>query len=288
MLTITMSAALLVGALEGEWHCGHEKIRDECSACSDESPAVARQIARLQSAGWLGRRKAARALQAYDWRNHPEAAEALAGSLADDDCSLVRQQAAESLAKMRPCLPEVHEAVTRAARSDPSLLTRCWARKAAKAIGKSCVEPCLLCDEGIGLTGDDPLPDESRFGPSRRNLRVAPLPSESMEVPENPSRLSPFTPRSNPPLPDPIPDTEAVPAPRGASTPVPLDGPLLEGSALRSSSLSKRSEPGLRDLKVKSPNLGNRGGRGRSRLPSLGSARSDRSPSLAERLRREP
>ena len=55
------------------------------------------QITRLEScSGWMARRKAARALRKFDWKCHPEAAEALAGALLNDDCGLVRQEAATS------------------------------------------------------------------------------------------------------------------------------------------------------------------------------------------------
>ena len=61
---------------------------------------------KLQTAPhWMARRKAARALGKYDWKCHPEAAEALADALLHDDKALVRQEAAEALAKMKPCLP---------------------------------------------------------------------------------------------------------------------------------------------------------------------------------------
>ena len=62
-----------------------------------------------------------------------------------DDKALVRQEAAEALAKMKPCLPAAHEAVARAARCDDCFLTRLWAKKALKAIGKSCETDCSIC-----------------------------------------------------------------------------------------------------------------------------------------------
>jgi len=197
MQSVLMSLGLMAAGSMGLGHCGHDKIRQECTTCDEESPAVARQIHRLESAGWMARKKAARALRSYDWKSHPEAAEALATALLHDDCRLVRQEAAESLAKMRPCLPTVHDAVARAARCDNSLLARHWAKKALKSLRKACVESCSICEvEGPGAwRGDGPmiLPGDSR---------VEALPPAIVPIPDRSSGTSPFDPRSNPPLPE--------------------------------------------------------------------------------------
>ncbi|MFO0888354.1 MAG: HEAT repeat domain-containing protein [Isosphaeraceae bacterium] len=224
MLAITMTAVLLVGTSSDSWHCGHRKNPQECSVCEDESPEVARQIARLQSGGWIGRRKAARALRVYDWKSHPEAAEALAESLTRDDCKLVRQEAAESLARMRPCLPTVHEAVARAARCDDSLLARHWARKALKAMAKSCVEPCSLCGEGESPHGPDTWLESSTV--LRRESRLVAPPPAIVPIPDESSGPSPFDPRNSPSLPpiDPVRPGLSVPAPGEAP---PLESPAL-------------------------------------------------------------
>ena len=137
MITATMSAVLLLVSSVGVLPCGHGKVREECTVCAEETSAVHEQISRLEScSGWMARRRAARALRKFDWKCHPEAAEALAGALLNDDCGLVRQEAAESLSRMRPCLAVVHEAVARAAKCDASFLTRCWAKKSAEITGQ--------------------------------------------------------------------------------------------------------------------------------------------------------
>jgi hypothetical protein len=115
-------------------------------------------------------------LRKFAWKCHPEAAEALAGALLNDDCGLVRQEAAESLAKMRPCLPVVHEAVARAAKCDASLLTRCWSKKALKSLGKACVETCSICGPGNPGEGDDSLPLVPGSAPLPLDSAVEPLP----------------------------------------------------------------------------------------------------------------
>src|SRR5262245_53454926 len=121
MITAMMSVLLVLGSTVGGSPCVHARLTGECSACVDESAEIQEQIGRLQSCrGWIARRKAVRALRRYDWKNHPEAAEALAEAVSNDDCGLVRQEAVQSLAKMGPCLPAVHEAVARAAKCDPS------------------------------------------------------------------------------------------------------------------------------------------------------------------------
>ncbi len=200
MQTVLMSLVLMAAGSMGPRHCGHDVVRQECTTCDEESPAVARQIHRLQSAGWIARKKAARALRSYDWKSHPEAAEALAEALLHDDCRLVRQQAAESLAKMRPCLPTVHEAVARAARCDRSLLARHWAKKALKSLGKTCVESCSICEvEDLGPwrgEGAVILPDDSR---------IDPLPSAIVPIPEQSPGASPFNPRNRLSLPEAVP-----------------------------------------------------------------------------------
>lgn len=237
MITATVSAVLLVVSSVGGLHCGHDKVREECTVCALETSAVQEQIARLQScSGWMARRKAARTLRKFDWKYHPEAAEALAGALLNDDCGLVRQEAAESLARMRPCLASVHEAVARAAKCDASLLTRCWAKKALKSLDKSCVEACSICGPGDPAEGDEVLPLVPRSAPLPMDSEVEPLPPTRMGVPGNPAELSPFSPGASPPLPSPAAGSGSL------LLPDPALGPVLEGPSLPSS----RAFPGRR------------------------------------------
>src|SRR4051812_5921684 len=106
MITAMMSVLLAMGFTVGGAPCAHKGVSGECSVCVDQYAEVLQQVERLQSCrGWMARRKAAKALRAYDWKSHPEAADALAEAVLHDDCGLVRQEAAQSLAKMRPCLP---------------------------------------------------------------------------------------------------------------------------------------------------------------------------------------
>jgi hypothetical protein len=228
MLSLTMSAVLLLATSADPDHCGHGKVHEECSACADEGAEVAKQILRLESAGWMARRKAARALRSYDWKSHPEAAEALAETLSNDECGLVRQTAAESLAKMRPCLPSVHEVLARAARCDASLLARHWAKKALKSLVKSCVETCAVCEtEGPFEEGDLPpvprtmtIPGNSWGDPRLRRL---------VPVPDQPSELSPFISPRSPALP-PVDPAQPVLSEPGSVDAPPLETPALPAS----------------------------------------------------------
>ncbi len=235
MFTATVSAVLLLASSAGVLHCSHDKVQGECTICVEETSAMQAQISRLEScSGWMARRKAARALRKYDWKCHPEAAEALAGALMNDDCGLVRQEAAESLARMRPCLPTVHAAVARAAKCDSSFLTRCWAKKALKSLGKSCEETCSICGPGSSIEGNEatPLGPGSLPMPMPMDSAVEPLPPTRMVVPANPPAVSPFNPGVSPPPPSPTPESAPLP---------PLDpseGPALESPAMPSAAVT--------------------------------------------------
>lgn len=165
---------------------------DDCAPCDVESAKVQEHIVNLQSRGSLiARRKAARALGNYDWRLYPEAAEALAGTLLHDPRPLVRQQAASSLARMRPCLPTVHSAVALAAADDSCLISRSAAKRALKAIDAAHEREEIIV---VGEEREILLPTE--FGAP--TIRSGPLP---------PATVSPFAPGAEyeVPAPSPVP-----------------------------------------------------------------------------------
>ncbi len=212
MITATVSAVLLLVSSVGVLPCGHHKVREGCTVCAEETSAVHEQITRLEScSGWMTRRRAARALRKFDWKCHPEAAEALAGALLNDDCGLVRQEAAESLARMRPCLAVIHEAVARAAKCDSSLLTRCSAKKALKSWSKACTDTCSICGPGDSDEGDNVTPLIPRAAPLPLDSAVEPLPPAQMVVPGTPTEVSPFSPGVSPPMPSPAPGSGSLP-----------------------------------------------------------------------------
>ncbi|MDG3003463.1 HEAT repeat domain-containing protein [Paludisphaera mucosa] len=204
---------LILAASVGTIHSGHDTVRAECSDCGAEQSAVQEKVVKLRTASlWVVRRKAARGLRAYDWERHPEAVEALADAVLHDRQCLVRQEAAESLGKMKPCLPVAHEALACAAESDKSLIARHAAKKALKAVGKSCVEPCDVCgvdseviEEGIppfrADPGDAAFPTIPETSPIVPETSLDPLTPTSLEVPVLPPTPSPFIPDPDAPFP---------------------------------------------------------------------------------------
>jgi hypothetical protein len=147
MLSATLGVALIVA----QSVVGGSEPRSAAGPCGDgcgvERTALFNQIERLQHAPrWRERDNAAHALRRFDWRCHPEAAEVLVTALLTDCHEEVREEAAQSLTKMAPCLPTVHMALTRAAAADPDGATRRWAKRGLRALGRNrCVGACTVC-----------------------------------------------------------------------------------------------------------------------------------------------
>lgn len=116
--------------------------------------ALSGLVVRLQKSGSaFDRQRAARELRRLSWNRHPEVAGAVAYSLLRDPNQGVRREAAETLAKSGSCGPEVHHALYRAATSDPGLLTRFWARRGLKSIGRRCEGECDVCQGAVPVLG---------------------------------------------------------------------------------------------------------------------------------------
>jgi HEAT repeats len=94
---------------------------------------------------WKQRDDAAHALRDHDWKEYPEIALILATSLQVDPSEEVREEAAESLAKLAPCLPEVHAALQSASVGDPDPATRRNARRALANLENRCEGSCVIC-----------------------------------------------------------------------------------------------------------------------------------------------
>lgn len=166
-----------------------------CDVCGVESAEVAELIDTLQHCPrWRKRDNAAHALKRYDWRCHPDAAQALAAAMLCDGEEEVREEAAESLAKMKPCLPEVHAALARSAKCDPDHATRKWARRGLSAIGDRCVAQCGACgiDEALPVRYVVPVGEEI----------IVPSPVVPYEPPIAPPADEIMPPSELPPLPD--------------------------------------------------------------------------------------
>lgn len=170
-----------------------------CDVCGTETAEVVRLVQRLRCCpNWRTRDEAAHDLREFDWRCHPEISEALVTAMLRDCEEEVREEAAESLAKMAPCVPGVHEALARAAKCDPDFCTRKWAKRGLKALGKRCVSDCVVCGPVAGpmpFVADEPsltAPGtivEPRLEPTAPGVIVEP----STELPPAlPPTASPF------------------------------------------------------------------------------------------------
>src|SRR5689334_4631470 len=83
-----------------------------CDVCGIQKTALFDDIERLQHCPrWRDRKRAAHVLRQYDWRCHPEVAEVLATALLADCHEEVREEAAQSLTRLAPCMPVAHMAL---------------------------------------------------------------------------------------------------------------------------------------------------------------------------------
>jgi hypothetical protein len=194
MASLTLILAASVGI-----HAGHVEATGDCRECVEVDAAVQSKVEKLRTAClWIVRRKAARELGGYEWEQHPEAVEALADAVLHDRQCLVRQEAAASLGRMKPCHPVAHEALAHASENDSSLIARRAAKKALKAVGKACVEPCDAC--GPVEPGFDVVVPPLRSEPGELmdslapETRLEPLAPMSSQVPAVPVTPSPFAP----------------------------------------------------------------------------------------------
>ena len=132
-----------------------------CSDCGVRSGTILDLVVILQKApDWHRRERAAHDLRRVDWHCHPDVVGALAYSLLNDPEGEVREEAAESLAKMRPNDPGAIEALKRAAGCDPYRQARRAAIRGLNAYS--------LADRGV-IRPDGPLAVTGRlmFMPAR-------------------------------------------------------------------------------------------------------------------------
>lgn len=231
MASLYTAVLLASPALLGVGH--HAPKAACCDVCGVESAYVMDLITRLQTCPrWRDRDRAAHQLRHIDWRCHPEVVEVLATALLRDCNDEVREEAAQSLTKMAPCVPVAHEALKYAANCDPDHSTRHWARKALGKLNHRCAATCAVC-------GPAPVeivvPEPSLQGP------IVPEPSLQGPIVPEPSLQGPIVPSTVVPAePDPLDESE----PRLLA---PLTGlrrsetPVREG-AKRSPALARRSD----------------------------------------------
>lgn len=233
MFTATIGTALIFcqTALGGHGHHG-AKV-GACDSCGEKNGAIFATVARLQTAPrWRDRDDAANDLRDFDWRCHPEVVGALAFALLNDPEEEVREEAAESLAKMAPCLPVAHAALSQAAEHERDFATRHWAKKGLKALRGQCEGTCDVCEPGASEA--IPLPTTLD---GQTILPGFPLiPGKTLGEPPFDSTVESFTPLT--PLPPdaslegaPLAPEEAAPLPPTEASPFPpadSDDPSLE------------------------------------------------------------
>jgi HEAT repeat protein len=206
MASLYMAGLLVQTTLGGLGH--HAPKAGCCDACGVQTAFVSEQIARLQTCPrWKDRDHAAHELRHVDWRCHPEVVHALVAALLHDCDEEVREESAQSLAKLAPCVAEAHAALCLSARCDPDHSTRHWARKALAKLHGRGGGPCQVCAAPRAvLASPQPLPEPALapvgsqpppelLGP---NLEP-PLDSAPSDLPATLPGTSPFSAR--PPVP---------------------------------------------------------------------------------------
>lgn len=150
------------------------------------------------------------------------------------DCkSRVRTEAAESLAKMAPCVAEAHEALARAAKCDSCICVRLWAKKGLKKLANQCEGPCNICEPSVVSSGRPGrvIDEEPSLSP-QPTIQPNPNPSYGdMEAPPTATRPRDRdldAPVAAPPPPTPQPIPESGRSPFSGSTDASGDGPKLE------------------------------------------------------------
>ncbi len=219
-ISLALSMSLAVGDLCGLFSC-FRKDRSSKTQISHREPlhkshhskplnkrALFETIQTLQShPSWKARDNAAHRLgEVSGWHDCPEIVPALCFALLHDPHEEVREEAAESLFKLRPSDPLVHRALTEAAWRDPDHATRKWARKALERI----VLPIPSEFRGTNVVIPPRVPGLDRpIAPPRGSQP----PILDPRLPLDPPIL--YDPQSE--LPDPIPPPPAPPTRRGPS-----------------------------------------------------------------------
>jgi HEAT repeat protein len=188
MMASLYTVVLLVSpALAGVGH--HAPKAGCCDVCGVESAYVVDLITRLQTCPrWRDRDRAAHQLRHINWHCHPEVVEVLATALLRDCDEEVREEAAQSLTKMAPCVPVAHEALKFAANCDPDHSTRHWARKGLSKLNHRCTSACAVCGPA---PAEVVVPEPSLQGPVVPST-VVPVQPDPLDNSE-PRLLAPIT-----------------------------------------------------------------------------------------------
>jgi len=148
MNAISLGLVWIVAQTAPGWD-GHSRQNSQsCDRCGVSGSVVVDEIIQLQNApAWRTRERAANALRRVNWRCHPDVIGALSYSLLHDPHEEVREEAAESLAKLAKegaCEPVLHEALAVSAQSERDFATRLNARRGLRNLSKHCRGKCQI------------------------------------------------------------------------------------------------------------------------------------------------
>jgi hypothetical protein len=232
MILANLGLFVVIGASAVGSHDHRGPKPPSCDECGAKSAAVRKEIQVLRTSRKKGDREdAAEDLRKFDWRRHPEAVLALSDALVLDPSDDVREEAAESLGKMAPCVPAAHEALIRAASRDPDHGVRKKARKALESLGRRCIADCRVCG---------PLPTGSVIqGPTIIPPDWMPILSPGPFVRPSPTPDPADQPQLEA-LPRALPDVSPLPdVPPPPPAPIRLEGPV-EAKVRRPGSVTTR------------------------------------------------
>lgn len=234
---LTLAAAAAVGCAFGDSH--HRRPGSAAATCCDTCGVATTRVAHLIQTlqchpRWRTRDNAAVELRGFDWRCHPEILDALTTAMLTDCEEEVREEAAESLARIRPapCVGDVHAALRRAAACDEDHATRKWARRALARLDDGCRDDCGICEPGgaVVVESEPPLMVPAR--PRRPAVYEVPaLPPMTGEAPVGASGYAtPIPPQPSIPS---GPAVEDLPPPPAEALPFDNDEPplVLPGTA---------------------------------------------------------
>lgn len=208
-----------------------------------ESVQVRRRIEVLtRCPEWRRRDDAAHDLREHDWRAYPEAALTLAVALRVDPHEEVREEAAESLLKLAPCLPEVHAALLAASRTERDPATRRLVSRSLEKVADRCDVECAFC--GPSPTGYAVVDEAVVVEPAPSPVAVE---EHILEIP---------TPREYPTLPEPRLPATAEPGPTILLTPPDDVPPPVHDSPFS----ARNARPGSRPEVVRLDRRGPAGG----------------------------
>ena len=167
MILATLTSALLLAQLPVTRYLPPRDVVGVpvCESCGVRLAAIGSTIDRLKASPRPHvRADAAADLARVRWTCHPEVVLALSDALLFDRKDDVREQAAESLARLGACDPVAHLSLRRAAMTDRDGEVRQEARKALASLPARCVADCPLCGP-LSASSPEGLAGRRKDGP---------------------------------------------------------------------------------------------------------------------------